>query len=182
MLWANEISRFGPTVPFVPARASVWQAPHLATNCCLPTIRLAFSPCLVEQPAPPRARASSTPPVSILRPAFPPTSRGCVRVRETAREIVVVRWTRSRCIGAGTLSKGSTSRYLPNQNARPSGARQRVQLALRRGDHAPRNALPGPALAHGGDEPGASPIAQTPIDLQPGDDALGEGAYRRVVH
>ena len=40
----------GPTIPLVLARASVWQAPHLATNCCLPTIRLAFSAPLTEHP------------------------------------------------------------------------------------------------------------------------------------
>ena len=38
---ANASSRFGPTTPFVPARASVWHDPHLATNCCLPLTRSA---------------------------------------------------------------------------------------------------------------------------------------------
>ena len=47
----NASSRFGPTMPFVSARASVWQEPHLATNACLPTIRLALSPPLTAQPA-----------------------------------------------------------------------------------------------------------------------------------
>src|SRR3954454_24496473 len=34
--WRKASSRFGPTMPFVPARASVWQEPHFATNSCLP--------------------------------------------------------------------------------------------------------------------------------------------------
>src|SRR3954452_5086261 len=32
----NALSRSGPTVPLVPARASVWHAPQFLTNSCLP--------------------------------------------------------------------------------------------------------------------------------------------------
>ena len=46
MLARNDSSRFGPTMPFVPARASVWHEPHFATKAFLPTIRLALSPPL----------------------------------------------------------------------------------------------------------------------------------------
>src|ERR1700722_15334111 len=45
-------SRFGPTMPLVAARASVWQEPHFDTNAFLPAIRLALSEDLTaEQPA-----------------------------------------------------------------------------------------------------------------------------------
>ena len=35
-------SRFGPTLPFVPARRSVWQEPHFLTKSCLPATVLAL--------------------------------------------------------------------------------------------------------------------------------------------
>src|SRR4051794_35918753 len=38
--WANAASRFGPVVPFVPARLSTWQEPHLATKSFLPLVAL----------------------------------------------------------------------------------------------------------------------------------------------
>src|SRR2546421_383855 len=37
-------SRLGPVVPLVCARASTWQAPHFATNSCLPATRLGLPP------------------------------------------------------------------------------------------------------------------------------------------
>src|SRR3954471_3637121 len=43
-------SRFGPTVPLVPARASSWHEPHFLTNSCLPATRLSLL-SLVVQPA-----------------------------------------------------------------------------------------------------------------------------------
>src|ERR687885_368029 len=36
----NASSRFGPSVPLVPASASVWHVPQLLTNSCLPTLAL----------------------------------------------------------------------------------------------------------------------------------------------
>src|SRR4051794_9919064 len=58
----NASSRFGPTTPVVFARASVWQEPHLATNCCLPLTTLV--PWLAsEQPCSAAAAATSTIPV-----------------------------------------------------------------------------------------------------------------------
>src|SRR5580692_2576356 len=54
-------SRFGPTMPFVSALASVWQEPHLATNACLPTITSALSAPLTAQPVVPTATAPSRP-------------------------------------------------------------------------------------------------------------------------
>src|ERR1700689_3499163 len=54
-------------MPFVFARASVWQEPHLATNCCLPTIRLALSlPLTAPQPPAP----SNRPPVPARSPSL----------------------------------------------------------------------------------------------------------------
>src|SRR5450755_1951387 len=55
-------------MPLVFARASVWQEPHLATNACLPVIRLAFSAPLTEQPAVHSASRSNTVPVPPRRP------------------------------------------------------------------------------------------------------------------
>src|SRR5215217_8136149 len=56
---ANASSRFGPVTPVEPARASVWQEPHLATNCCLPLTT--FVPESVSwQPPRTAAAASST--------------------------------------------------------------------------------------------------------------------------
>src|SRR5205809_472849 len=52
-------SRLGPMMPFVLARASVWQEPHLATNACLPMITLGLLALLTEHPLAPRASASS---------------------------------------------------------------------------------------------------------------------------
>src|SRR5437868_14081259 len=43
-------SRFGPLVPAVPAWFKVWQAPHLATNNCLPLTSFDTG-CLSEHPA-----------------------------------------------------------------------------------------------------------------------------------
>src|SRR3954451_9261397 len=55
---ANESSRFGPTVPCVPAAASVWQPPHFATNSCFP---LSVSPPRTTPPAPQPASRSTAP-------------------------------------------------------------------------------------------------------------------------
>ena len=44
----NASSRFGPVVPLVPARLSMWQEPHFATNSCLPATR---SGCRRRSPA-----------------------------------------------------------------------------------------------------------------------------------
>src|SRR5690242_8032816 len=41
--WANASSRLGPTVPLVPARASVWQEPHRLRKSFLPLTTLACS-------------------------------------------------------------------------------------------------------------------------------------------
>jgi hypothetical protein len=83
MLAANASSRSGPTVPLVPARASVWQAPHLATKARLPAIRLTLSAPLTELEQP--AAASSAPPASsstadlrALRRALARTPAGAV--------------------------------------------------------------------------------------------------------
>ena len=74
---------FGPTMPFVLARASV-REPHLATNCCLPVIRLALSAPLTEQPAAPSASAATIPhlPTRSARPAQTPAATG-TRGRES---------------------------------------------------------------------------------------------------
>src|SRR5215207_807206 len=65
----NAASRFGPVTPVVPARASVWHEPHLATNCSLPATT--FVPESVsEQPLTTAVAASSaarTPPLLIER-------------------------------------------------------------------------------------------------------------------
>src|SRR2546421_8975194 len=45
----NASSRFGPTVPFVPAWERAWQDPHFCTNSCLPLTRFGES-CLSVQP------------------------------------------------------------------------------------------------------------------------------------
>src|SRR5262249_32315034 len=37
-------SRSGPVVPLVPARDRTWQAPHFATNICLPAMRSTLPP------------------------------------------------------------------------------------------------------------------------------------------
>ena len=50
MLARKASSRLGPDDPLGLARASVWQEPHLATNAFLPSIRLALSAPLTEQP------------------------------------------------------------------------------------------------------------------------------------
>src|SRR3954469_5554230 len=52
-------SRLGPVVPFVPARARTWQAPHLATNVCLPATRL--SPLWTTDWPQPAAASAATP-------------------------------------------------------------------------------------------------------------------------
>src|SRR3954454_21508431 len=53
-------SRLGPTTPVVPARASVWQAPHLETNRVLPLIT--FDPeWVIEQPASATAATAAAP-------------------------------------------------------------------------------------------------------------------------
>ena len=85
MLALNASSRFGPTpLPFVSALASVWQAPHLATNCCLPTIRFALSAPLTEQPEAATATARSAPArparCARTRAASEPRGRGLLLV------------------------------------------------------------------------------------------------------
>src|SRR3954469_4073319 len=62
--------RLGPTTPVVPARASVWQAPHLATNCCLP---LTTFVCWLPSEQPPSsaaAVASATSTIGVRTPAL----------------------------------------------------------------------------------------------------------------
>jgi hypothetical protein len=56
---ANASSRFGPTVPFVPASASVWQPPHACTKSFLPDPWL---PELTYPPVPQPARATTSAP------------------------------------------------------------------------------------------------------------------------
>ena len=79
MLARNASSRFGPTTPFVPALASVWHEPHLATNCCLPTIRFALSAPLTEQPEAARASAASAPRAGRAGGDGPPTVGAAAR-------------------------------------------------------------------------------------------------------
>ena len=118
-------------MPFVFARASVWQEPHLATNCCLPRIRLGLSAPLTEQP--PAASASA--------PSRPPAPRA-----QRGRE---ARAPRSAPRGRGRGASGAHERaeHYPKQpggprlllaapRVAPHGLGQTVQLALRRGDHA----------------------------------------------
>src|SRR5262245_6848105 len=63
----NAKSRFGPAVPVVPARASVWQPPHFWANRVFPLTRLA--PLLLSwQPLSPSA---ATPRLTISG-AYPP--------------------------------------------------------------------------------------------------------------
>src|SRR3954454_23663950 len=61
----NAASRLGPVVPLVPARASTWQAPHLATNDCLPATRLLLL-WITDWPQPGVAIAAA--PVASTRP------------------------------------------------------------------------------------------------------------------
>ena len=84
MLARKASSRFGPTMPLVPAWASVWQEPHFATKAFLPAIRLALSPPLTL-PQPEAASAVRT--IGACDPSAgrsaadpPPARRG---VRET---------------------------------------------------------------------------------------------------
>src|SRR5665647_2458586 len=53
-------SRFGPTLPFVPARRRTWHEPHFFAKSCLPATTLALSllPVFV-QPEASRAAATS---------------------------------------------------------------------------------------------------------------------------
>src|SRR4051794_9689539 len=55
----NALSRFGPVVPCVPARASVWQEPHFSTNLAFPVSRLGSS-----WPHAPTDRAIATAPAA----------------------------------------------------------------------------------------------------------------------
>src|SRR6476469_4610024 len=58
---SNAASRFGPTLPLVWARPSTWQEPHLATNICLPAMRLGLPPSVrVEQALSTTAHAPTT--------------------------------------------------------------------------------------------------------------------------
>ena len=94
-------------MPFVSARASVWQAPHLATNCCLPTIRLAFSPCLADAAGGDERSASSRPAVAAVRPsaARAPARRYAHPRRERLASIGVNTDPRARAFRAGTLCR-----------------------------------------------------------------------------
>ncbi len=150
-------------MPLVSARASVWQAPHLATNCCLPTITFAFSPCLAEQPAAVRTSASSS-------------AAGRDRPADVAR---------APARQAAHIPRDVDPRHQRGNSIRTSGRQgsdERVQLTARRGDHAPGDALPRPALAHGPHETGAGLLAYRGIGRQPGHDPLGERRDRGVVH
>src|SRR5438552_5855780 len=63
---ANASSRFGPTLPVVPASASVWQTPHLATKSCFPleAFVLRSTPPVPQPPATPAAKRAASAGVS----------------------------------------------------------------------------------------------------------------------
>src|SRR5664279_434042 len=168
-------SRFGPTIPLVLARARVWQEPHLATNACLPRIRLALSAPLTEQPVAPIASASSR------APAAPRAGRPRRRAPGGRRE----RWSGCAKLmsGRNTIRRGGWLDGRPSAVLRRfSWLLQAVQFAVGRRDHAARHAIPGPPFAHRGDQPGTCPRAELRGELQPVHDALSERCHRAVVH
>src|SRR4051812_36071045 len=123
-------SRFGPTLPFVPARASVWQPPQLAVNTCLPS-------------APPVAAAAT--PVAGLS-AFAPISAGPASSANTARAAIAhvtgasTRSTRPSTSGGGEAVLGDE----PQPARQPGGDQDREQQASHHGQRDRRE----PATAH----------------------------------
>src|SRR3954469_16398194 len=122
-------SRFGPTVPFVPARASTWQEPHFDANSFLPEMRsgllLAVFVHALSSVAPPATRMTVAPARRRER-----ESRRAMRARTLS-----TRADRGRARGAPSDRLGELA-----------------VTPLRGGDHAGRDALPGVALARRGDE------------------------------
>ena len=77
----KAVSRFGPVVPCVPARASVWQEPHFSTNFALPVSRFGSL-----WPQAPSASAIAT------APSAASAVRTVLRVRLTGREHYPLDW------------------------------------------------------------------------------------------
>src|SRR5271154_2966585 len=109
MLTRKASSRLGPTIPLVLARASVWQEPHLATNACLPRIRLGSSvfSLAAEQALVASAIASSRPPADARRRS-PRPSRGWQDAGEADGKLMSGRNTiRRRGLLGGRFSSAS---------------------------------------------------------------------------
>src|SRR4051812_23007343 len=146
---SNAASRLGPVTPVVPARASVWQLPHLETNRVLPFVTSAVVP-VSEQAL---------------------ISAGATTQAARATE-------RVRIGGASYLPPGpdrAAGRTEVSRLAgRPSRLGQAVQVPAGGRDHGARHAVPRVALARGRDHrrPGAG--AQARVGAQPAGERGGK--------
>ena len=141
-------SRFGPTLPFVPASASVWQVPQDCSKICFPGVHRG-SPRRrppPPPPSPPPPCSPPPPPVSVVVCRFPPAPR---RLRRRLRRRSRSRCHRSRSPGCRCRIRPATapnashavgserSRMPPRKSAAPISSRaQRTSKAA--------------ALCHGG--------------------------------
>src|SRR3954452_22740241 len=154
-------SRFGPTVPFVPARESTWQAPHFCAKSFLPVTRSGFELFVFVQ----AARSVVAPAASTIGAPRRRLERESLRaMRARTLSTRADRATRRRARGGGPLH----------------GARELVAPPLGGGDHARGNPLPGVPLAGDRDERGAGVLAQVRRRAQPRAEPVGQRPDRAV--
>src|SRR3954468_20718593 len=127
---SNAASRLGPVTPVVPARASVWQLPHLETNRVLPfetsaVVPVSWQPLISAGATTQAARATER--MRIGGASYLPPG-----LDHAAGARLVVQWTLR--VAMGTLSAdsarrqaiGRATRIAPAKRSRPpSGRRSR---------------------------------------------------------
>src|SRR4051794_4812806 len=161
-------SRFGPTVPFVPARESTWQAPHFCAKSFLPVTRSGFELFVFVQAA-----------RSVVAPAASTIGAPRRRLERESRRPMRARTLSTRAAGAPPRG-APPERGGSGRPSRPPGAGPRVPPPRGGGDHAGRAPLPGVPLAGDRDERGARVLAQVWRRAQPRDEPVGQRAHRAV--